>query len=154
MNKEKEQENYGFGSRPLTDEEKAAKKEQEKDKSEEWQRRHQDGIYTKDPADADNRFRMQERAKEREAEREKEAKEAREKAAKEVKEKSQEKGGSWLNRSVTADLAKVAKGIAGGKEIQGENSLTSSLAKLIEKGQEKAMEKLEKERNNEKENTR
>lgn len=115
----KEQENYGmFGSRPLTEEEKAAQRRQEREK-------------------------------------EGEAKETKEKAAHEAKEKSsKEQGGSWLNRSITADLAGVAKTVAGGKELTGQNSLTSSLAQLIEKGQAKAQEQLSREREQSKEQER
>lgn len=142
------EENQGWFGSSSSDDENAKKEKSQRADKDEWQRRHQDGILTNDPLDADNRFkRSREREKEKEQERLKEERQTKEKVAREAKDKAErEGGGSWLNRSITKDLAGVAKTLAGGKEIQGENSLTSSLAKLIEKGQEKAKQQLEKEK--------
>lgn len=121
----------------------------------EWQRQNPDNNITHDPMDTDNR--KQERDRWEARQREQQEKAAQERAAEEkrkAQEKERSQGGSWLNRSVTTDLASVAKAAAGGKEITGPNSLTSSLAQLIEKGQAKAQEQLSKEREQTKEQER
>jgi hypothetical protein len=136
----------------------AAQKDTEKDYAE-WQRQNPDNNITHDPMDADNRKQERDRWEarqqdQRDQERAAKEREEAEKQRKAEQEKAQSHGGSWLNRSVTADLAGVAKAVAGGKELTGQNSLTSSLAQLIEKGQAKAQAQLTQEQERDRENQR
>lgn len=136
------------------DKARAAQKSAEMDYAE-WQRQNPDNNITHDPMDADNRKQERDRWEARQQEEREKAAHAREAEEKrKAQEKERSQGGSWLNRSVTADLASVAKAVAGGKELTGPNSLTSSLAQLIEKGQAKAQEQLAQEKERDRENQR